>query len=276
MQLPGGLLRDNTRRRDFSFRPLTGAVEMALTDLSRASASIPRRVTTLLAAALEQLADGIPTIEAVAELCVADRQFLMTRLAAHLGLTQAWQTSRCESCSAPFDVVIDYRDLPVKEAGQGFPFAEVATQQGVCRFRVPNGADQEVLADIAGEEQALHCLLTRCLVATDNDQQPDPKTFDSEDVAQIESALEAVSPELAVTAQTSCPACARQQDVPINLYGFLTGAWADDLLHEVHLLAFSYHWSEQDILALPRQRRRHYLTLIDQSFGTTPSPGPYL
>jgi hypothetical protein len=28
MRLPGGILRDGVRRRDFAFRPLTGVVEL--------------------------------------------------------------------------------------------------------------------------------------------------------------------------------------------------------------------------------------------------------
>ncbi len=32
MRLPGGIVRDGARRRDFAFRPLTGAVELALAE----------------------------------------------------------------------------------------------------------------------------------------------------------------------------------------------------------------------------------------------------
>jgi hypothetical protein len=35
----------------------------------------------------------------------------------------------------------------------------------------------------------------------------------------------------------------------------------------VHVLASTYHWSERQILGLPRSRRRLYLDLIDRSRG---------
>ncbi|MCK7500249.1 MAG: hypothetical protein MZW92_65580 [Comamonadaceae bacterium] len=35
----------------------------------------------------------------------------------------------------------------------------------------------------------------------------------------------------------------------------------------VHRLAWHYHWSEAEILALPRGRRAHYLALIDAARG---------
>lgn len=36
----------------------------------------------------------------------------------------------------------------------------------------------------------------------------------------------------------------------------------DQLFEEVHHLAYHYHWAEQEILAMPRPRRRRYLALL--------------
>jgi len=37
----------------------------------------------------------------------------------------------------------------------------------------------------------------------------------------------------------------------------------------VHTLAWYYHWSEAEILALPRARRQLYLSRIDRARGMT-------
>jgi hypothetical protein len=37
---------------------------------------------------------------------------------------------------------------------------------------------------------------------------------------------------------------------------------AERLYEEVHHLAYHYHWREQDILELPRLKRRRYLALL--------------
>ena len=37
---------------------------------------------------------------------------------------------------------------------------------------------------------------------------------------------------------------------------------AGGLYEEVHDLAYHYHWREQDILELPRAKRRRYLALL--------------
>jgi hypothetical protein len=39
------------------------------------------------------------------------------------------------------------------------------------------------------------------------------------------------------------------------------------LYEEVHVLATHYHWSESDILALPRRKRLRYLDLIARQLG---------
>jgi hypothetical protein len=37
---------------------------------------------------------------------------------------------------------------------------------------------------------------------------------------------------------------------------------AGGLYEEVHHLAYHYHWTERDILELPRSKRRRYLALL--------------
>jgi hypothetical protein len=34
------------------------------------------------------------------------------------------------------------------------------------------------------------------------------------------------------------------------------------LFEEIHHLAYHYHWGEQEILAMPRSRRRQYLSIL--------------
>jgi len=265
MRMPGGLVRNGERRRDFAFWSLTGSLEMALADAGRAATSMPRRVTAALAVSLQQLAGEVPHPSAVVELSVADRQYLMAALAVHLGFNQFWHSAQCVDCGVSFDFVVDYRSLPVKEAGPGYPFTEVETSHGRYRYRVPTGADQEVLAEIANEEEALRCMIERCLLdASDRPEEPAAQ-FNKEDVAHIEAALEATAPEMATSAQAPCPDCGAVQNIAIDSYGVLAVPMTDNLFHEIHLLASTYHWSEKEILALPQQRRRRYLELINRS-----------
>lgn len=65
--------------------------------------------------------------------------------------------------------------------------------------------------------------------------------------------------------QVACPTCAAVMEVridPLVLLARELRAGGDRLLLETHCLAFHYGWSEEAILALPRQRRWGYLALL--------------
>lgn len=273
MLLPGGLIREGIRRRDFAFRPLTGAVELALAEVVAAEMTLPRRVTTVLAIALAEVAGEEVGPETVAGLAVADRQYLMAMLAVELGQEQLWYIAECRGCGDRFDFPVRFRDLPVKEAGSGYPFTEVVTSLGTSRFRVATGSDQELLAAQPEANDPARLLAAACLVVSpEGGGKMDlpyhwAQALTDEDINRIETALEAVAPEMGVAVQAACPGCGYPQTIGIDPYGVLASISVTNLLQEVHLLASTYHWSERDILDLPHKRRRHYLELIDQNRG---------
>jgi len=276
MQLPGGILCDGVRRRDFAFRSLTGEVELALAEAAEEGSPISVRVTRALAAALEHVGGESPLPATVAALSVGDRQFLMARLAVGFGLGKNWFTARCSQCGERFDFSVDYRNLPVKEAVEGYPFAEVETSLGRCNFRVPTGADQEILAGLDDDGVATQFLLDCCLIGLSchgvGDGPPHldmTGAFSPDDVARIEAALEEAAPEVAVSVQAACPACGTPHEIDVDPYRILSHRLGGGLIREIHILASIYHWSEAEILALPLQRRRRYLDLIDEARGMT-------
>jgi hypothetical protein len=248
MLLPGGIVRDGERRRDFAFRPVDGALEAALAEAAAAS-SMPKAVTSVLAAALAELGGEPVGEETVRNLPVGDRQFLVRQLSVYLGHDPVWLTAVCRACGESFDFEVRQADLPVKEAGESFPFAEA----GGLRLRVPTGADQEAIAGFS-DERAVRALFERCRLGGDGD------------LAAAEAALEEASPEVALAALASCPACGASNEVSVDPYLGLP-AHSEELFAEVHSLALNYHWSEAEILALPRARRQLYLRLIDRSRG---------
>ena len=77
--------------------------------------------------------------------------------------------------------------------------------------------------------------------------------------------MEEAAPQVDLTLEAHCPECARAFAVPFDLLGFFLGECKTSralLYREVHYLAYHYHWSEQDILALPREKRRTYIALL--------------
>ncbi len=263
MRLPGGLWEEGRLATDFAFRPVTGELELALAECRACDESVPTRVTRALSATLRRVAGHDPSTRVVGRLCVADRQHLMRQLAIRLGMDDLWLTASCRECGAAFDASVKLSVLPVKPAGDGFPFAEVDTSRGRVTVRVPCGDDQAAIAGLPENGDARRALIGRCIVGGDP-----AATLTEEDRDAIDSALEAVSPELVVGFTAPCPECGAKNEFDLDPY---LPAWTDyaAIFTDVHALAAAYGWTEQEILKLPRDRRRLYISLVDRSRGLT-------
>ena len=261
MKLPGGVWREGCLHRDVVFRPVDGHLEMALAEAAGALHDIPSRVSEALQAALAEVGSQVPNRELVDALSVGDRQFLMSRLASHLGLESVWLSATCGYCHGQFDFPLDYGAIPVKPAGEGYPFAEVMLSRGQVRVRVPSGADQRAILSCPDEQRARRELARRCIVG-------ESAPLMDDDIARIETALEELAPELATHVTAPCPECGSDNLLEIDPY-YLLGRVGNELFVEIHHLAAHYHWSESEILNLPRWRRKKYLSLIDRARGMT-------
>jgi len=263
--LPGGLLIEGQRKCDALLRPIDGWLEEQVSVAMAGSNSLPAVVSNVLGAALLSLGGEAAAPKQVALLTVADRQWLMLHLSYALQDGGFWLKGHCESCQQPFDLYLDPRKLPVKVAGEGFPFAELTLDKRRLRLRLPNGADQERIAKL-GEKEAAAQLLWACLLSVDGEPVSEDyvESLDGQALQKIEEALDEVSPHVGTLLATSCPECKQPQQIEVNPYG-LSALRHETLFQEVHMLASEYHWSEREILSLSRQRRRLYLRLIERS-----------
>jgi hypothetical protein len=260
------LLEDGRLQRTFAFKPVDGALELALNEAVAGATSTPDAVTRVLAAALSQLGDHDVSTARINALCVADRQQLMRGLESHFERDHGWLTATCGHCEAKFDLQVDVATLPVTSARPGFPFASVRAGGRDWRARVPNGADQIWLAQQPADD--LPQRLAARLFLDEGFAAPD---LDAELVARLDAALDAVAPAVVLQLAATCPECGRSNRVPLDPYTALE--WSgDELLRDVHRIAAHYHWSESDILSLPLARRRVYLDLIDQARGFAAQP----
>lgn len=264
--LPGGLSNNGCLERQAKFRPLNGIIEQALIELGKGS-DRPGYVTTVLSSTLDSIGDQQVNANSVENLCVADRQYLMLRLAALLDGEQMWLQVDCGFCAAPFDVEVRRSDLPVKEAGQNYPLVTLQLRTWTLEICVPTGADQERIRELA-DDQAIQQLLQSCIHLV-NDEPPTEdfisKLTDS-DIEEIDQALDKTSPAVCNQLLVNCPECGREQNAVLDHYE-LPGMDRYGFYDEVHMLASHYHWSEAAILDLPQTRRRLYLGKINRAVG---------
>ncbi|MEA3548273.1 MAG: hypothetical protein U9R66_11495 [Thermodesulfobacteriota bacterium] len=267
VQLPGGFLHENRIHRQAVFRPICGETELFFQESNRKKDSISSYVTGILAAALDKIGGIHANPSVVGQLCVADRQYLMLQLASMLEGNLFWILSSCSSCKNDFDICVKRSDLPVKGAGHGYPFATVKLDGAELTCRIPVGEDQEKIEHLA-DDDALHLLLEHCIEGV-NGEEVEKSFVDSltpADIGRIEDVLEDISPSVTTSLLTRCPECDAEQVIELDPYK-LPVTETGNFYQEIHTLATAYHWSEQDIMALPRSRRRIYLDLIDQSRG---------
>ncbi|MCP4494550.1 MAG: hypothetical protein GY820_45710 [Gammaproteobacteria bacterium] len=264
--LPGGLSQNGRIERQATFHLLTGRIEQTLIDSSEAT-DRPAYVTRALGATLEKIGNQSVDSAQVEALCVADRQYLMLRLAALLDGEQKWLKFQCASCEALFDVDFLRCDLPVKEAGQDYPSSTLRLNGVEVILRVPTGGDQQQIGKL-GDEQAFRILLQQCICSVDGE--PVDKVFIDElgdaEIEAIDNVLDELSPAVCNQLLVTCPECKKQQNAALDHYQL--NATNSFYFHdEVHTLASHYHWSEAEILDLPQSRRRLYLDMINRSVG---------
>ena len=267
VQLPGGLAENGRIERRAIFHPLTGRIEQSLIESARPQ-NRPAYVTDVLSHALERIGELPVDAATVSRLSIADRQYLMLRLAAMLNGEQLWLKVDCGHCHALFDVELRRCDLPIKEAGEGFPRVKLQLNDWEIKASVPTGQNQEGIGDLA-EAEAVHCLLHQCICSVNG--RPPTEDFISqlteEDIAAIDEALDDVSPAVCDRLVVTCPECHQEQYAPLDHYAHI-GLDEYFFYGEIHTLASHYHWSEADILDLPQAKRRRYLELISRSSGS--------
>lgn len=253
-------------RRGFSFKSLEQIQPLLLRLQAIESSNFPARISEFLFGALDSLGNQPVSLEAVRGLSVGDRQFLMRELAAQIDADPIWVHLNCGSCDGKMDVCFRYADLPVKNATAEFPEFTLRLGKKSLRVRVPNGADQEAIAALPHSEPALAFLLQRIALPTGKNSVD--FSWDATAAQAVEAAVEAAAPELGTTLVAPCPHCAAENQVAVDLYAFI-GRAGREWLMEIHQIASAYHWTEEQILALPPPRRKYYLALIDRARGLT-------
>ncbi|MBC8211734.1 MAG: hypothetical protein H8E21_11790 [Gammaproteobacteria bacterium] len=266
MKLPGGLIVDGQLRSDFSFKPVTGALERTIAESGSAHHTLAQQVSAILVCCLDRVAGVTVDAELVRALSSGDRQYLIHQLEALIESAPEWYTSACHYCGELIQFQLQAGSLPVKPAGHGFPQTSLSLSVGKVVIRIPTGRDEENLATLAQNEASALPYLLNQLITRSDDYPFDSATLNAKDFALIDQSLEQMAPQPADSVHVNCPYCSQQQQIKIDSYAWITRK-TQALDEEVHTLASSYHWSEQEILGLPRTRRQRYLQLIERNAG---------
>ncbi|MBS1912273.1 MAG: hypothetical protein JST22_09835 [Bacteroidetes bacterium] len=208
------------------------------------------------------------------------------RILALLTLAVAWDGGcielelRCPeaSCGEALELDVTLEELAGIEAEAGArERVEVTIDGRLHALRRPTGRDQlEWMSRRFTDEREAMLWMARTLVRLEEPREPGEMPgldetpgagMDIDALAVIEETMSGFDPLVNFVAFVRCVHCGCEHDHEIDLeeIAFRRLRQAQlRLLGTVHRLARHYHWSEQEIFAVPQWRRDYYLALIEQ------------
>jgi hypothetical protein len=258
MRLPGAGTDDVVE-----LAPITGRIERALYSPDTTD-TVARRVTSALALAVMSVGGRDVDETHARAMSSGQRRWLLRAVLVAAGLRSEWLTRACGSCGAPFDVLVEHDRLLDAPVAHDHPVRTVTSAAGRMHVRVPTGQDEEAIATADDPGAAL---LARCVAPADGSGGLlDVTRLDAATTQAVDEAIEDLGPRVVVELATRCPACGVDEVLSVDPYD-VVGRGDDALVADVHRLARAYHWSEEDVLALPVTRRRRYLAHVDRDRG---------
>ena len=198
------------------------------------------------------------------DLCVTDLDALLLLLRQKLlgNLIRTDILCPAADCGARIDVAFRIGEYLAHHRPRTARHVEAADEPGWFRlrntpvsFRLPTVADQLVVAQASKPEREL---IRRCIRPTE---------ISARLLKRVETAMETLAPSLSQDLQGQCPQCEMNVDMYFDVQQFVLSELRDQarfMYEDVHVLALHYHWSQAEILALPRGRRTHYAEMIQQ------------
>jgi hypothetical protein len=128
-------------------------------------------------------------------------------------------------------------------------------------YRMPESGD--LLA--ARDERSL---AERCVTAAhriDDETPLDAASLPAPVLTAMDDAMAVQHPAGGLSVEVTCVVCGDRWDAGLEVASFIAARARVDALHvvsEIHALAAAYGWTEAEVLAVPRARRRHYLDLV--------------
>ncbi len=203
--------------------------------------------------------------EHLAELSIGDRDGRILTLREWAFGPNLTCLAACPACNEKLELnfqTANIRALPPPEPSE----LMLAHNGYQVRFRLPNSVDVTAVTGDHDPSENRRLLFQRCLL--DVRRKGKAVAADTLPTAVVEAVIAqmaAADPQADVQLALDCPHCTHHWLAPFDIVAFFwaeINTWAYRVLHEVHLLAAAYGWSEADILALTPWRRRFYLEMV--------------
>ncbi len=279
VRLSRGLIDEHGGRHLTAWlRPMTGFEEASL---GRFDGNFAAQATSnLLSRCVARIGeyDEVDTTH-VAALSRGDRQRLLLAVRAMMTGDRLLVSVRCPNpaCAELSDLTLSIRDIVSEVEQPEAEWFEVDAPEGRVRFRPPTGTDDELCELSTGLDREQKAALLFGRLLEPRSEQPAPEgngwlalNADTRRAVASRLALHRSPDLLFVSRCTTCGALMELLVDPLELLCRELRLGARRLIAEVHALAFHYGWQEDQILALPRERRWTYLDLLRRQLSGSP------
>ena len=201
--------------------------------------------------------------QAISELVLGERNNSL------LDLHQAMFGSRlkayveCSECDEALDLEYAINELgfsSICNMSKSYSFTRGSLRAEV---RLPNSQDLIAVSSVDNVNDGRDRLFSRCILQlVRDDENISYQRLDEEELNQLEEAIYELDPRMEILFDLQCPECDHRWQSSLDIASYLWNmldAYARRLLEDVHVLAHSYGWSEDDILRMSSSRRNYYL-----------------
>jgi hypothetical protein len=228
---------------------------------------------SLLQRSLALLSLVSPELEpsAIAKMNIGERDARLLQFREWMFGSRLWNMTDCPKCSERIEWETNIREVCQQPAqwDEASYLYTLEVDGYRIRFRLPNSMDlSAVNADnTEGEMTAIQTLLLCCI----HEIRYHSKPCDLDDLPEmvlqaLDRRMEREDPQADIRMALQCPHCAHRWEAHFDIGSYLWSEiqeWAERLLQDVHILAKTYGWSENDIVNMSPVRRQFYLDMND-------------
>ncbi len=166
----------------------------------------------------------------------------------------------CPICKERLELSLDSREIMPKREMDLQDSFHMDIDGREIKLRLPNSSDLLAVSEYRDIALAKQIIVERCIL----ESIPTGKLAE-EVIELISEKMADLDPRADIEIELTCPFCQSRWKRIFDIVPFLwteIDLWACHMLHDIHLLASYYGWSEVDILVMSPQRRRAYLEMI--------------
>jgi hypothetical protein len=151
--------------------------------------------------------------------------------------------------------------------GESSNFITIDCGRQSLKLKKPTGLDQRTWATqgFPTERAAIESMAQTLVVSDDTQAEGDRLLLDDEALLAIDQVMQEEDRLVNFSLEVICPCCESNTKFDMDLQAFALERLQQSqqrLLTTVHRLAKHYHWTEEQIFAVPSWRRNHYLKLL--------------